>query len=409
MMALGIILYALFAVVDSFATHEYLNEILVIRLLFVSPILTLLLFIQFKARKAVLMKIVNFFYVLTAGLSIVFIGGLVDVGSLAYYTYFGGLMLVVTWCNAMFLPPPHSVYVSILLFGAYNAMMLWRNIPQTDANFFYVSNSFLLTSCIITVYNNISLAKRILKYHHKKTVIDTMNEELRSLVHMRRKLFSILAHDIRGPISNLASLISLKRSYGMGEEEYGKYERSIMLTIEGIVEILDNTNRWSKYVQENGEMPREVFCLKELVETVIGYYKIPAQMKNVNLRVQVEGCRVQGCKPILEMAIRNLVSNAIKFTDGGADVELVSDCNYDANLCTLSVIDAGIGMNDDQIRIMNSGLTCVDSSMGTAHEKGFGLGIILSQDMLSRVGGSIAYVRNSGVGITAHLRFPIAI
>src|SRR5690606_22591413 len=129
--------------------------------------------------------------------------------------------------------------------------------------------------------------------------------------------------------------------------------------------------------------------------------------KGIFIRVDaVASAQVNVDVEMLELIIRNLVSNAIKFTAQGGLVTVGVTEHSDRNECTIFVRDNGVGMSDDDIKEIFNGQ--IQSTYGTESEKGIGLGLFLCRELIHRLNGKIGVESVPGVGSTFYLTLPIA-
>ena len=214
------------------------------------------------------------------------------------------------------------------------------------------------------------------------------SEELNELNQSKDKFFSILAHDLRSPLSPLLGLAEiLTRDFDtLSYEEIKEFSRDIHDAIKSQFNLLENLLSWSR--MQTGKMECKPVEIKifEKVNSVISLLKGNARDKNLTIRDMVDPeLLVFADADMLNSILQNLISNAIKFTYPEGEIKILS--KDDGNFTEIIVEDNGIGIKQkDLINIF--GLNCF-TTYGTNKEKGTGLGLIICKEMAERNGGTI--------------------
>ncbi len=214
-------------------------------------------------------------------------------------------------------------------------------------------------------------------------------EKLRDLLATREKFISILGHDLRGPIGNIALLSDmLYADYSIQTDEYR--QNAIKLIKEGSsnsAKLLENILLWSQSQKGTIKFDPEPVDLNLLVAQAVKLLQPIALEKSISIKNHCElGNILVVDKNMLASVIRNLISNAIKFSYAGGIVDI--ECAKEEGAVKLSVIDKGIGISPEMIKKIFV-LGKVRSKNGTANETGSGLGLVLCKDFVSRHNGKI--------------------
>ena len=144
-----------------------------------------------------------------------------------------------------------------------------------------------------------------------------------------------------------------------------------------------------------------------VIKRVLGVQRFIAEKKGVSIRVGTVGnARVYADAEMLELIIRNLVSNAIKFTAQGGLVTVGMTADFARDECTVFVRDNGVGMSGEHAKEIFSGQ--IQSTYGTESEKGIGLGLFLCRELTHRLNGTITVQSTPGTGSTFYLTLPTA-
>lgn len=261
--------------------------------------------------------------------------------------------------------------------------------------------------------HNSLLREKLKMIEQQKEDIRQMLEERNDLVEqltesttVRERLLSVMAHDLRSPLSTIQLLLSFlgtgNSPKDLARQQHNIQELSRML--DTTTHLLDNLLEWS-VSRIRGKQDIEAVEVKSLSQEVIEAIIFNTSLKNNEIRNLIhEGTYVQADPSSLSLILRNLLTNANKFTQGG-QILLVSSSNR--NEVCLSVSDTGIGMNQEQLSKLftwNKRTT----RRGTANEKGSGMGLPMCVDMLTQMGGRISVESSVGKGTQLYIYLPKA-
>lgn len=233
------------------------------------------------------------------------------------------------------------------------------------------------------------------------------NLQLEELVKLKDKFFSIIAHDLRGPLGNLFNLgeLLLLSHDDLQDERKKVILEAIVQDAKASYGLLDNLLNWARANSENLQPVPVKINIKFLVNEVLELLMNSANAKEIKLDSDISA-EIQGFADynMISTVLRNLVANAIKFTPIQGDV-----CIY-AQLCDkvikITVADTGVGMSADVLASVFNRST-MHSTPGTLREKGTGLGLILSKEFVQRNNGEITVESEVGVGTKMSFTLPI--
>jgi len=278
----------------------------------------------------------------------------------------------------------------------------------------------LLTSIDITV-EKISLTKiqeQNRKFEdtlHRLTLqneqINKQSEELKVSGAIKDTMFSIIAHDLRGPVGNITSALDIVID---DIDEFDKKEiieiiKPVRDSASSAYNLLVNLLFWAK--NESGEtfFIREEIMFNDIIEDVLILFKPNFETKNIKFINNINNDYfVFADEHMMHTVVRNLISNAIKYTNIGGTVEIGIEKEIDENKEFLNfwVKDTGIGIEDEDIeKMMNS--KEFFSTYGTNKEKGTGIGIILTKEFVERHNGKIRINSKVGEGTIISILLPI--
>ena len=230
-------------------------------------------------------------------------------------------------------------------------------------------------------------------------------EELRKLVATRDMYFSIIAHDLRGPIGSFAGLTEMMNTSSLDKESEKEIISELAKLSKSTFELLENLLIWARSQRGDVALNLTQINLSTLVDIVLSPLKTLAQQKNILLINEVkDGTTVFADSEALSLIIRNIVSNSIKFTKSGGRV-LVSSKKRDS-LMEISIIDNGIGMPKEVAdRLFTS--DGYQTRRGTDNEKGSGLGLMMSSEFVKRMGGEIKVESIENIGTRVCFTVPV--
>jgi len=233
------------------------------------------------------------------------------------------------------------------------------------------------------------------------------NNELRKMNIEKEKFFSIIAHDIRSPLSSFLSLteIMAENMSGLTLSEMQNISVKMRTSAANLLRLLKNLLEWSKMQQGLIPFNPKPIELLPLVDESISMVIEPAHDKGIEITFDIPAdLEVFADTNMLQTVIRNLVSNAVKFTSKGGRVHL-SAKTIDGPGVEISVQDSGIGMSREMIDHLFL-LDVQTNREGTEGEPSTGLGLLLCKEFMEKHGGSIRIESEEGIGSTFFISFP---
>jgi signal transduction histidine kinase len=239
----------------------------------------------------------------------------------------------------------------------------------------------------------------------QKEILEQQAVQLLLSNQQKDKLFSIIAHDLRGPLNSLKGLMDFRKEKKLTDLEINKMMQELRSHVDSSSEMVGNLLYWASSQLNGMKVSPVLLPMDELVQEVLHFYSHQAIEKGVHLLSNIPSSLIgYGDKDMIELVVRNLVSNAIKFSHPGGQVT-VSGCKR-AGEIEISVSDNGLGMHAealDRIRRKES-----FSNYGTASEKGTGLGILLCHEFAEANGGRFYAESEWGKGSRCYFTIPAA-
>lgn len=232
----------------------------------------------------------------------------------------------------------------------------------------------------------------------------SQNEQLEHINSEKNKLMSIIAHDLRGPLSNIQNYLELVGEYGLDKEEREVVESDLLRVTQSTLNMLSKLLIWSKSQMDGVVVKLGDLNLHETLKNTLEMERIMATKKDVGLTYEVDPTiSVVADSDMLQLVVRNIVSNAIKFTPAGGRVDV--NTKRINNECRISIADNGRGIPYEQQADMFT--LKARSTFGTANEKGVGLGLILCKEFTEQQGGRIGFESIPGKGSTFYIFMPM--
>ncbi len=233
--------------------------------------------------------------------------------------------------------------------------------------------------------------------------INLKNEQLIRLNTEKDKLFSIIAHDLRGPFSSFMDYteIMVEDLYDMSIQEIQEMAGEMKKSSYNLYNLLENLLEWSRVQSGITSYAHSVFELKPMIISSMELIVQAAAKKDINISFEIpEYLKVDADENMLKSILRNLASNAVKFTPRGGNIKLEAN-PQEQGFIEICVRDSGIGMNPGIVEKLFT-LNKKISRNGTEGELSTGLGLLLCKDFVEKHGGRIWAESEEGKGSIFH-------
>ena len=241
-------------------------------------------------------------------------------------------------------------------------------------------------------------------YHTEKELVEQKANELEQANETKNKLFSILAHDLRSPLASIQNYLELLSESELDEDEKLSIKKALLNSTQNTQQMLSNLLFWSKSQMEGVTAQLVRVNVKEILQSTFDFEQIAAEEKGILLTNQLENSLViVADTDMLQLIVRNLINNAIKFTGPGGEIVLSAEIIGDD--CSLIIKDNGIGIPYEKQNDIFSLKT--NSTYGTKNEKGVGLGLVLCKEFTELQNGKITFESIPGFGTSFYVRFKL--
>lgn len=252
----------------------------------------------------------------------------------------------------------------------------------------------------------IGVIRDITDKHLAEKALHESELRLKDLNKTKDKLFSVIAHDLRGPFQSILSLSEflIDNEAENGKEDVRNYGAHIFSTAKTTLDLLDNLLSWSKSQIGALKFNPQSIELSNIVDQVLTVSASQAEIKNISIQTKnIHSVRAIADQNMLKAILLNLISNAIKFTNSGGEIKI--SVTEKEEQIEVSITDNGVGVSQDRLkRLFNSPSN--DSTYGTANERGTGLGLLLCKEFAEKQGGEIWVESTEGVGSDFRFTLP---
>jgi len=269
-------------------------------------------------------------------------------------------------------------------------VLLVSKIPLKDSNRNIVG--------LVGISNDITERKKM------EDKLRERNQQLEKLNNMTNKIYSVVGHDLKTPLSSILGLSDLLLSETDDEEALKENLSIIRQSALKMSDLLGDLLNWARIQTDDLSLNKKEFSICETVRDTIELLAIIAEQKGIDLQFSSEqSFQVYADKQLIATIIRNFISNALKFSDEGDIIEV--SVNHAEEYWKVSVKDEGMGMSEEYVeRLFHERKH--PQKEGTQNEKGSGIGLKLCKELAERHGGQISVKSELGKGSTFTLRIP---
>jgi signal transduction histidine kinase len=284
---------------------------------------------------------------------------------------------------------------------------------QQKANYFIITGLVLVSILAIIIYwlyrskhmVNTQLSQLNQAIQLQNVEISNQKKALEKAIYSKQKLYTMIAHDLRGPVNTfLGTGYIVDALLEDGEyDELRRFSREIEQKSIQLTQLLDNLLKWAKEHQTEFSYQPVLIEVAEVVHRTLKLYRYLAESKQVTLQTEIEeDIRVWADPNSFEGILRNLVNNAIKFTEAGGSIAIKTLQTDEETV--LSIRDTGLGMTQEQIDKILKG-EMLESQQGTLGEQGTGLGLNLVCDFVKLNNARLNIESKVGEGTSFHIQF----
>jgi len=236
----------------------------------------------------------------------------------------------------------------------------------------------------------------ILSYNQKRR----RSKELEALNNLKDFIFSVISHDLRSPLYNFNTLLSMAENKYLKEEEYSEYLKTIQGELQGITGVTESLLRWAKSNQGLLKVNLSEISLLDVLVEVKDIFKPDLVERNIHIISNfLYDFEIKTDKDLFTFILRNIIQNSIKFSENDSQIEI--NAQKTNNTVTIEVVDHGKGMDEEQLENINKQIS--NPSNDITGVKSTGLGLIIAQDFSKRLNIKTKVSSQQGKGTSIKL------
>ena len=267
-----------------------------------------------------------------------------------------------------------------------------------------LQRNIIIMVAVVMAVTLIILAWFLRKITHLNEQLFKRETELRNSNTVKDKLFSIIGHDLRGPVGNIPIMLQILQDQSTTPTEQKYIFETLIEHSQASLETLDKLLYWGQaQIKGIGLKPID-FNPGKYLQNSLQLIKSNADQKQINITNNVPGdIHIHGDPAHFDFIIRNLLSNAVKFTNISGCVSITADKNSTTGFTIFTIKDNGIGISKERIAEIFEPFS--NSTGGTADERGTSIGLMLCKEFVIQNGGKIWVESEPGKGSTFHFSF----
>lgn len=381
-------------VIAFFLVLNIINGAYILALLNLVSVLgnTMILVLHAYGKKREVRLIISFSFILIFGIeSILFRNGT------EYFLFTNLIITLIFYNNRKFI-----YWMAFLNCAAILGIKLVRNssfyyaaVPQSRV--FANTALSIVMSAVCLLYFKYQQSALLLQIREKNTELEAMNKN-------KEKLFSIVAHDLRSPVAQLKSALDLLNREFITPDEFREMTGQLTRQIDDMQLNLNDLLLWGRSQMAGIVASPEKVPVRAVIDEVIALKTPLANSKKIRFSNLANDIDVWIDPDHLKLALRNILSNAIKFSYENGLIEISTTTS--PTEAVIAIKDFGVGMTSEQVEQLFS--DSFHSTQGTAKEKGTGLGLILCREFLQKSNAHLSVTSSKGEGSTFFIRIPVS-
>lgn len=253
----------------------------------------------------------------------------------------------------------------------------------------------------------LELQSRTAEIEKQNARIALQNKQLQDTLHLKNKIFSVIAHDLRSPVVNILYMLNMLKEKEF-KEQYDEFANSSIQYAQMVINLLENMLVWGRGQEDKIKYSPSDYDLASIILTNLSIFKETSDRKDIFVNFTQKGNSIGYFdKDLMDIVIRNLLSNAVKYTPRGGRISiLVKDRSNEEGDIMLKVCDNGIGIPPARQKYLFT-YSGIDSTPGTENEKGTGLGLKLCHELVLINRGTIIVESKEGEGTCFIITLPL--
>ncbi len=284
---------------------------------------------------------------------------------------------------------------------------LEKQQAEARQNNYLILIGFALFLVFAVVYGTVKIRDANKQLEKQNNIIQQKTLALEELDRTKNRFFSIIAHDLKGPLNSLTGFSNLVINHieFLSKDEIKMIAENLDKSVKNLTEFLNNLLTWSRSQMDNIQFEPKKLLMANLANEIMELHQVAADNKNIQLVSTIApDIQVYADDNAIKTILRNLVSNALKFTKDGGKVTIAAKA-HEEKYIQLTVTDTGVGMPEEVVEKIFR-IDTKHSTQGTKGETGTGLGLVLCKEFAEKNGGSISVESIVDLGTTFKVILP---
>lgn len=231
------------------------------------------------------------------------------------------------------------------------------------------------------IEKNIEIEKQKEEISDKASLLQKQKEELTDLNAFKNKLFSIISHDLKSPLYALRNLFQNMHQYNLPGEEIKEMVPDVLIDLNYTTALMENLLQWAKSQMQSDAVHAQDVDISFLITDVVKLLRLQMEAKELSIQMEIkDDVFVYADKDMIHLVVRNLLSNATKFTPGEGHIKI--GFNEFEEFVEVYVQDAGLGISEEALEKIKQKIFY--TTTGTSSETGTGLGLMLCNEFLAK-------------------------
>ena len=293
------------------------------------------------------------------------------------------------------------ISILFMLLTVFSDLYIGHDKIWTGDSLFIEQVTNLTGACIVIILEvvfiikiNRDMQKQLLEQSEKLTIA---NDQLKTTLYTRDKMLSVLTHDLRSPLITINGGLVLMQSGTLHPTAQEKTMKQMLSKSKSVIQLIDRILMWTRTQTQTISYQEEIITIHEIKEMIKTICVLLESEKLVHFKTEIdldEMASLRGDINMVESIMRNLISNAIKYSN--PDGEIIISITEQKNFFNFSVQDFGVGVNTNDLKRLQAGISF--SNKGTERENGHGLGLQIAADFLKKHGSSLEIQSIEGKG-----------
>lgn len=267
-----------------------------------------------------------------------------------------------------------------------------------------IASLIALSLLLLIVYLVLKSRKAI---ERKNLELRNTTKQLEEILESRDHLMGVIAHDLRSPLATLQGLLDLISSDVLTIEEIRELSKTIEPTLQKNSDTIEGLLAWSQSQSNGLNLEFKSVDLTEIINSVVDRQSYNLNQKNLSLTMELDDLsKVNGDDSAIRMVLRNLLINAIKFTEKGGNIYIRTRNSKDESKVIVEIEDTGIGIDEELKKDLFK--DAVPSRKGTNAEQGNGFGLSMCKAFVNKMKGNLYCDSTVGKGSTFYFELPKA-